>query len=89
MQNTTTHSQVATFVTPSGQIFSTAFVEPLLDRDTPKAIAIDLIKALDVYEGHCRRTSFTKPGWEEAMKVKETLKLLRNIFLTGGESIDL
>lgn len=82
----TTHETSNTVVTLAGGTFSKAFVEELLDRYHPEQLAMYLTKALDMCTDQAISTGHAP---EEAAKVIEALRVMRNIFTTGGESIDL
>jgi hypothetical protein len=86
MQSITTNSQPTTFLTPSGETFSTAFVPELLDRCNPEYMEINLTKALDMCTDHIVNARYTAEG---SAGVLEALRIVRNIFSTAGESINL
>ncbi|MER2996151.1 hypothetical protein [Pontibacter populi] len=85
-KETNKQNEATTFVTPSGQTFSTAFVPELLDRCTPEYMEINLTKVLDMCTDHIVNARYTVEGSAGAL---EALRIARNIFRTNGESINL
>lgn len=85
MNNENTQSE--TFLTINGELFSTAFAAPLLDRYTQKSIAVNLDHVLTELASYS--LSGAPVNQTRYASMYQIVRDLRNVFSTGGTAIDL